>query len=148
LLKAVANGAACVTLLLLISTGNSLYGATTLVGPSNSERLVTVHVESCHRVGPVSTSGFGFWWTCQVTLAGAGDPATATIRRSIVTQEDVGHDVTVLRHCEDYGCFYGHKVSQWWEIPMVMLFLGGSALAMMAVCFTIRFLFLAVFPSW
>jgi hypothetical protein len=145
-LKAVASAAVCLTILLLISTGDSLYGATTLVGPSNAEHPVVLHVESCQRVGPVSRSGFGFWWTCRVTGGRAG-AASTVIRRSIVTQADVGHDVTVQEFCDDTGCHHGRLVSRWWSFPMAVLFLGGMGLVFMAGCFTIMLLFRAVFRS-
>jgi hypothetical protein len=103
-----------VVLWFAVATVGSLYGGTgrgtTL---SSRDRDVTATVRSCRREGPIGRDGFGFWWTCQVSIG----VDAVEVRHSVATDADVGHTVRVHELCssKDYtDCKYGRPRGLLW----------------------------------
>jgi hypothetical protein len=134
-----------VVLWLIVATAGSLYGGT---GGSDTagarQRDVTAAVESCHRQGPVSLNGLGYWWTCQARVGAA----TVELRHSVATRADVGHGVPVHELCTGTNhaeCRYGRIVAGGWgvlirvldliRIFLVPLMLFGAALEFFGLIF-------------
>jgi hypothetical protein len=90
----------------------------------------TADVQECHRVGPVSLYGFGYWWRCEAEMTFAdGGLVTVTVGHSIVSPDDIGRLVPFLEHCEgkDYeDCRYGKP-------GRPLLAAGASLLQLLAV---------------
>lgn len=59
-------------------------------------RTGVARATSCQRHGPVSGSGFGYWYDCtaEVTWSG-GERSTVSTGQSVLTSADIGHDVQV-----------------------------------------------------
>ncbi|MCW3845180.1 DUF6346 domain-containing protein [Micromonospora yasonensis] len=65
-----------------------------------SPRAVRADVDRCERTGPVSSSGFGYWWRCQVVVReGAGPTRNVVLSGSVVTGADTGRSVALVQRC-------------------------------------------------
>jgi len=87
------------------------------LGPQ--ERPAVAEVGACHRLGPVSVDGLGYWWECDVTVrVEDGRVVQTTVDRSIVTPSDAGRQVEFREGCERgglTGCTYGLPVGRGWK---------------------------------
>jgi len=59
--------ATCVLALVSLSV-LSLYPGAGAIRPGASEQPVRATVKECHRVGPLSGYGMGYWWICQAAV--------------------------------------------------------------------------------
>jgi hypothetical protein len=78
------------------------------------ERSAVAQVGDCHRLGPVSRDGFGYWWKCQVSVRVANGRVVHTVvDRSIVTPADRGRQVEFREACKSgtTECSYGRPVA-------------------------------------
>ena len=123
-------------------TANSLYPGTGSIRPLGpSEQMVHARVEDCHRVGPVSSYGFGYWRECGVLLQAGSKEAKAVIGRSIVEPTDVGKLIELREACfgpTGFDCKYGKPTGLGWQfyvgaLRILRLFLAISLLASSAV---------------
>ena len=120
--------AALVVLYLVLQTIASAYPGplVTVTSPytvSSTETLVEAEAGPCRREGPVSGSGFGYWWTCQAVIR-RPDGATALVelRSSTLTPDDTGTRVTLEESCgAGGGCAYGRPGYGGWTVPMRLL---------------------------
>lgn len=122
------------------ATVSSAYGGTGRSSSASSrERNVTAVVQSCHRQGPISLNGFGYWWTCRAAVGAA----TVELRHSVATQQDVGRSVPVHELCANTNytdCKYGRIDTVGWggviqalhliEVFLLPLLLLGAALGL------------------
>lgn len=73
----------------------------------------TATVGACGRVGPVSWSGFGYWWTCDVLVSlPDGRKVRTSVGSSIVKPEDRGRRVRFVEVCDEPGhreCRYARE---------------------------------------
>ena len=139
--KPMSRFGALLHLIVTFSLGTSLWlglqsaysafpGAPTGAGYQDAV-TAAVTVESCDRSGPISWYGFGYWWTCQVQTTTGGRAVRASVGNSILTDQDVGKQVTLYRACDRSGssCAIGRNESRWWEIllPLVKIIQLGVA---------------------
>lgn len=98
----------------------SFYQGTGSVHLGPPERPAVAEVDECHRLGPISADGFGYWWECQVVVRTAdGRVMEVPISRSIVTPDDIGQEVEFREACwgdNNTKCAYGRPVSIWWGL--------------------------------
>ena len=134
-----------VALWLVVATAGSLYGGTGGSGKAGArQRDVTAVVHSCHRHGPVSLDGLGYWWTCRASVGAT----PVELRDSVATGADVGHDVRVHELCtgrNHTACSYGRIVAGGWgllirvldliEVFVLPVMLFGAALELFGVIF-------------
>ena len=123
LLHLIATFALGTSLWLGLQTAFSAFpGAPTGAGYSDAVRTA-VTVESCDQSGPISWYGFGYWWTCQVQTIVGGRSVAATVGNSILTDHDVGTQVTLYRACDLSGsaCAIGREESRWWATPLSVI---------------------------
>jgi hypothetical protein len=92
------------------------------VGVQRPESDVIAVVEQCDRSGPVSRYGFGYWWTCRISVDGSNTGESATVGRSVVTNDDVGKSVTLKQSCDvDGDCTYGRATAQFWGFVVAVI---------------------------
>lgn len=107
------------------ATVQSLYHGTGVIRSVPKERPAVAHVEECRRAGPVSVNGFGYWWECRaVVQVDDGRVVETLVRRSIVTQDDVGKNVEFREACfgkDNTDCSYGRPVHRAWGTAVAML---------------------------
>ena len=97
--------------------------------PSPSGDVTTTRASTaigrCDRAGPVSVSGYGYWWTCDVTLTLAdGRTVTTTVDRSTVTPADRADPPTLVEHCQHTGftdCAYSRTGGNGWLAFLLVL---------------------------
>lgn len=136
--KAVAVVVVWIVLSLLFATAGSLHRGTGVNSPSDPERPAVARVESCTRVGPVSSDGFGFYDDCRVTVSVEGRVVNTTVRGSVVTSADVGRDVDFRESCADKGkdlddCKYGRAVGWGWGVLLTLLTMLRVALTLVLI---------------
>jgi hypothetical protein len=70
-------------------------------------------------LGPISRDGFGYWWTCAVTVTtDDGRVIQTVVHRSIVTPADRGAKTPFRESCKRHGfkdCSYGRPVARGWK---------------------------------
>jgi len=116
LMYALAMVAVGVAILAISTTWQSFYPGTRsgYLGPQ--ERSAVAEVGACHRLGPVSVDGLGYWWECDVTVrVEDGRVVQTSVDRSIVTPSDVGRQVEFREGCVRgglTGCTYGLPVGR------------------------------------
>jgi hypothetical protein len=116
-------------------TAGNLYKGTDggYLGPDERQAVAQTH--ECTRTGPVSRKGFGYWWTCRVTVRMAdGRTVDTTVDRSIVTPADGGRSVEFRESCKDglSDCSYGRPTSTW--VKGAVGALGMLEWLLIAVC--------------
>ena len=91
--------ATCVLALVSLSV-LSLYPGAGAIRPGASEQPVRATVKECHRVGPLSGYGMGYWWICQAVVRhDEGPERQVELGRSIVGPDDVGQVVELRAVC-------------------------------------------------
>ncbi|MFC0003704.1 DUF6346 domain-containing protein [Micromonospora siamensis] len=82
----------------------------------SSPESVRADVLRCARIGPVSSSGFGYWWRCQVMVMGPeGSTRKVTLSGSVVTQADMGRSIRLVERCtgrDSRECVYTRPGSE------------------------------------
>lgn len=140
---AVAYG---LTLLYLTLAG--LYPGTGSIRPFGpTERSVQVTVESCHRDGPVSRQGLGYWWTCRISVQQDGGRVEAFVGRSIASPQDIGKTIALREACNGpgrSGCSYGAPVSGLWSLVYGAFRIAGRALGVLLLLTAAVYLFRAI----
>ncbi len=120
--------ATCVLALVSLSV-LSLYPGAGAIRPGASEQPVRATVKECHRVGPLSGYGMGYWWICQAAVRhDVGPERQVELGRSIVGPDDVGQVVELRAVCRGGGetdCYYGR--------PMAFILVLGYAIVEMAL---------------
>ncbi len=93
-------------------------------------------VGDCHRLGPVSRDGFGYWWKCQVSVRVANGRVVHTVvDNSIVTPADRGRQIEFREACKGgtTKCSYGRLVARGWKAALgAMNLIEGCLLAFIA----------------
>ena len=92
------------------------------IGPA--ERPAVAQVGDCHRLGPVSRNGFGYWWKCQVSVRVTNGRVVHTVvDRSIVTPADRGRQVEFREACKGgtTNCSYGRPVARSWKVALGLM---------------------------
>jgi prepilin signal peptidase PulO-like enzyme (type II secretory pathway) len=123
-LAAVVAAALGLVVLLGFATLFNLYPGTRSGWFGPKERPAVADVGSCRRIGPISGDGFGYWWTCEVTVrTDDGRVVETVVRRSIVTPADRGAKVAFRESCKRDGfkqCSYGRPVARGWKAAMAV----------------------------
>ncbi|GAA2186261.1 DUF6346 domain-containing protein [Micromonospora lupini] len=125
LATAIALAAALVGSSLVLDTVASFYPGTSVVKSTPAERRAEATVQDCHRVGPVSGDGLGYWWHCAVTVrTNDGREVRTAVCHSVVTPDDRGQAIEFREAC--YGkantdCRYGHPAWRVWALALSML---------------------------
>jgi hypothetical protein len=118
---AVVMVAVGIVLLLAFGTVFGLYKGTSSGWFGPPERPAVAQVGDCHRLGPVSRDGFGYWWKCQVSVRVANGRVVHTmVYRSIVTPADRGRQVEFREACKNgtTKCSYGRPVARGWKVAL------------------------------
>lgn len=131
LASAVVTVAVGIVLLLAFATVFDLFkGVGGWSGPP--ERPAVAQVGDCHRLGPVSRDGFGYWWKCQVSVRVAdGRVVHSVVDSSIVTPADRGRQVEFREACKGGGttkCSYGRPVARVWKVAFALMDIIESGL--------------------
>jgi len=123
--------------LLLATTAISLYQGVGAIGAKGpSEQAVQGTVQACHRVGPLSDQGLGYWWICDITVHADGRADTqGVLTRSIATPDQIGQTIELRERCfgeQNTDCGYGKPTSTWGDIYLVVMRFAqyGIALAL------------------
>ena len=136
LAAAVVLVAVGILLLLAFATVFDLYKGTRSGWFGPPERPAVAQVGDCHRLGPVSRDGFGYWWKCRVSVRVANGRVVHTVvDRSIVTPADRGRQVEFREACkrDTITCSYGRPVARGWKVALgVMNLIEGCLLAFCA----------------
>jgi hypothetical protein len=121
---AVVAVAVGIVLLLAFATVFGLYKGTRSGWFGPAERSAVAQVGDCHRLGPVSRDGFGYWWKCQVSVRVANGRVVHTVvDRSIVTPADRGRQVEFREACKGgtTKCSYGRPVARGWKVALGLM---------------------------
>lgn len=142
---AVVTVAVGIVLLLAFATVLDLYKGTNSgwIGPP--ERPAVAQVGDCHRLGPVSWDGFGYWWKCRVSVRVANGRVVHTVvYRSIVTPADRGRPVEFREACKGgtTRCSYGRPVARGWKVALAAM--GLIEWCLLAACAFMALLCLVV----
>lgn len=118
---AVVTLAVAYVLSLIYLTVLSFYPGTGVIRPYGpTERPVQATVEECHRIGPVSDHGLGYWWVCRISVEReGGQGAEAVVGGSIANPGQIGKVVTLNEACHDLEgteCGYGKSVPRVLEL--------------------------------
>jgi len=136
---AVFNLAGAYLCLLLATTLVSFYQGVGAIGAQGpTERPVRATVQECHRVGPLSYRGLGYWWVCDIAVQADGRPGTqGVLTRSIATPDQIGQTLDLLERCYGEGntdCGYGRHTNVWWDIYLVVVrFVRWGAVSLLIV---------------
>lgn len=141
------GGVLAVSLLIALSlaTVRSLYAGDMVTRPGY-RTTGTANVLSCEEVGPITQSGFGFWWNCDIVVELAdGRSVRTTVGASVVTPQDRGTMVDIVefcRHPQHHECSYarpgnvvltlGAGLVRILEIAVIICGAGLSAVALLA----------------
>lgn len=134
-----------------LSTLESAYKGPTVVRVPPANVIPVTEVEGrvgeCVRTGPLSSSGFGYWWLCQVTVQKAdGRSVTVVLRRSIVSPADAGRTVDLYEACTKDGdrCSYGRRVHRGWGIAVAFLQVLHRGISLLFILLILRYLLQAI----
>jgi hypothetical protein len=108
----------------VVATGQSLYAGVGSHFGYSKEQTVAADVQSCHRSGPVSLDGLGYWWDCAaVVRTPDGRTRRLMLRHSIAGQGDVGKTLSIRERCgnDNSGCTYGRPRNLAWGVLLRLL---------------------------
>jgi Family of unknown function (DUF6346) len=108
----------------LVATGGSLYAGTGSRFGYSKDQAVTADIEACHRRGPVSFDGLGYWWSCTATVRTPDGRTThPTLRHSIARPADVGTTIKIRERCgnDNSDCSYGLSRPYVWGVLLRIL---------------------------
>ncbi|GGK98570.1 DUF6346 domain-containing protein [Mangrovihabitans endophyticus] len=114
-----AVGWACATVLLFLSA-STLLSLDHGVDSPFADYPAVAEVGRCHRYGPVSLDGFGWFWACEVTVRTADGTVHAVVDGSKVTPNDAGRQVRFREYCDDSGCSYGRPTLWLWRLVVAL----------------------------
>jgi hypothetical protein len=98
----VSAGAIAIAIFLGLATVGSLHKGEAPPITWVSEVAGTASVGACERSGPVSGQGFGYWWTCEVTVRlDDGRTVRVAIDHSVVSPADRGQPVPIVERCSN-----------------------------------------------
>jgi hypothetical protein len=105
---------------LIFATANSTYAGTGVTKALPHEKAATARASACWRSGPISSQGFGYWWTCRAVVRVAdGRVVNTTVTHSILAPSDIGHQVEFREACfgdNNTRCSYGRPTALFWGI--------------------------------
>lgn len=121
---AALNLAGAYLCLIVATTLVSLYQGVGAIGAQGPPATpVRATVQDCHRVGPLSDHGLGYWWICDIAVQTDGRADTqGVVTRSIATPDQIGQTLDLLERCYGEGntdCGYGRPTNVWWDIYLV-----------------------------
>jgi hypothetical protein len=133
--KAVALLVSVPLLWLLLATLTGFYHGTGTPW-AGREVPATAQVGECVRVGPVSASGFGNWWECQIKVElEDGRTFDTVVFNSMVTPADAGRPVEMRAACDgdSLDCAVGRPSLLIWPILLGLLRLVQWAITIVLV---------------
>lgn len=136
---------ACTWLLLL--TGQSFYRGTGDVKGVSPEVPAVARATACHREGPVSSDGLGYWWRCAATVRVEDRVMHVTVSHSVLTPADIGRPVEFREACRGArhtGCAYGRPVTGWWQLPVELMRVGWIVTVVGFAPMALLYLFIGV----
>lgn len=118
---------------LILATVQSLYKGTGVAKATPPEKPAAVEATSCQRDGPITWSGFGYWWTCRATArVSDGREVKIVVTHSILAPGDVGRTVDFREACfgeNNTRCVYGRPTNHLWAFLLELLGIVRAAVA-------------------